>query len=58
MIVKGCATHGNKAGIRSFVAFHRHMFDVIDGDELPPAGLLDGETLKSLNEDWKEAEDE
>jgi hypothetical protein len=34
------------------------MFDVIDGDELPPAGLLDGETLKSLNEDWKESEDE
>jgi hypothetical protein len=34
------------------------MFDVIDGDELPPAGLLDGEILKSLNEDWKESDDE
>ena len=34
------------------------MFDVIDGDELPPAGLIDGETLESLNKDWKESKDE
>ena len=32
-------------------------FDVIDAEDAPPAGLLDGETLKSLNKDWKEAKD-
>jgi multidrug efflux pump subunit AcrA (membrane-fusion protein) len=32
-------------------------FDVIDAEDAPPAGLLDGETLKSLNKDWKEAQD-
>ena len=31
------------------------MFEVIDGDELPPASLLDGETVKSLEKDWKDA---
>ena len=33
-------------------------FDVIDADDAPPAGLLDGETLKTLNKDWKEAKGE
>lgn len=33
-------------------------FEVIDAEDAPPAGLLDGETLKSLNKDWKEAKDE
>ena len=33
-------------------------FDVIDAEDMPPAGLLDGETLKSLNKDWKEAKGE
>jgi hypothetical protein len=32
-------------------------FEIIDAEETPPAGLLDGETLKSLNKDWKEAKD-
>ncbi len=32
-------------------------FDVIDAEDAPPAGLLDRETLKSLNKDWKEAKD-
>lgn len=32
-------------------------FDVIDAEDAPPAGLLDGESLKSLNKDWKEAKD-
>lgn len=32
-------------------------FDVIDAQDAPPAGLLDGESLKSLNKDWKEAKD-
>lgn len=30
-------------------------FEIIDGETLPPAGLLDGEALKSLDKDWKEA---
>ena len=33
-------------------------FDVIDAEDAPPAGLLDGETLKSLNKDWKEAQND
>lgn len=33
-------------------------FDVIDAEDAPPAGLLDGESLKSLNKDWKEAQDD
>ena len=41
-----------------FGAQRTDMFEVIDGEELPPAGLLDGETLKSLNKDWKEAQDD
>lgn len=32
-------------------------FDVIDAEDAPPAGLLDGETVKSLEKDWKEAKD-
>lgn len=32
-------------------------FDVIDADDAPPAGLLDGEAVKSLEKDWKEAKD-
>lgn len=34
------------------------IYEVIDSDDTPPAGLLDGETVKSLNKDWKEAEGE
>jgi hypothetical protein len=30
-------------------------FEIVDGDTLPPTGLLDGEALKSLEHDWKEA---
>ena len=30
-------------------------FEIIEGETLPPAGLLDGEALKSLDKDWKEA---
>jgi hypothetical protein len=30
-------------------------FEIIEGDTMPPAGLLDGEALKSLDHDWKEA---
>jgi hypothetical protein len=30
-------------------------FDIIDAEEMPPAGLLDAETLQALNKDWKEA---
>jgi len=33
-------------------------FEIIDAEDAPPAGLLDGETLKSLNKDWKEAKGE
>ena len=33
-------------------------FDVIDAQDTPPAGLLDGESLKSLDKDWKEAKGE
>jgi len=32
-------------------------FDVVDAEDLPPAGLLDGESLKALDKDWKEAKD-
>jgi hypothetical protein len=30
-------------------------FEIIEGETLPPAELLDGEALKSLDKDWKEA---
>jgi hypothetical protein len=30
-------------------------FEIIEGDTMPPVGLLDGEALKSLEHDWKEA---
>ena len=30
-------------------------FEIIEGETLPPADLLDGEALKSLDKDWKEA---
>ena len=30
-------------------------FEIIEGETLPPAALLDGEALKSLDKDWKEA---
>ena len=32
-------------------------FDVIDAEDTPPAGLIDGQALSSLNKDWKEAKD-
>jgi hypothetical protein len=30
-------------------------FEIIEGETLPPAGLMDGEAVKSLDKDWKEA---
>jgi hypothetical protein len=30
-------------------------FEIIEGETMPPAGLLDAEALKSLEKDWKEA---
>ncbi len=33
-------------------------FDVIDADDAPPVGLIDGQSLQSLNKDWKEAKGE
>ncbi len=32
-------------------------FDVIDADDTPPAGLIDGQSMQSLNKDWKDAKD-
>lgn len=32
-------------------------FDVIDAEDTPPAGLIDGQSMQSLNKDWKEAKD-
>jgi hypothetical protein len=32
-------------------------YEIIDGDLLPPTGLLDSQALKSIENDWKEAKD-
>lgn len=31
-------------------------FEIVDGEELPPANLLDAEALKATEKDWKEGE--
>jgi len=31
-------------------------YEIIDGDVLPPTGLIDSEALKSIENDWKEAQ--
>jgi hypothetical protein len=33
-------------------------FEIIEHDELPPAGLLDAEALKAIEKDWKDANDQ
>jgi hypothetical protein len=32
-------------------------FEIMDGEEMPPAGLMDAEALKATEQDWKDAND-
>lgn len=40
-----------------FGAQREAPFEVIDADDAPPAGLIDGEAVKSLEQAWKDAKD-
>lgn len=53
-------TSNNASGAfnKYFSSPQEKPYEIIDGDILPPAGLLDGEALKSIEHDWKEAKRE
>ncbi len=38
-----------------FSSSREKPYDIIDAEQLPPAGLLDPQALKSIENDWKEA---
>ncbi len=40
-----------------FSANKEKPYDIVDAETLPPAGLLDPEALKSIEKDWKDAND-
>lgn len=51
----------NAAGVQAFNKYfgqpREAPFEVIEADETPPAGLIDGETVKTLEQAWKDAKD-
>ena len=51
-------TNGAASAFNTYFSSNKEKpYDIVDAETLPPAGLLDPEALKSIEHDWKEAND-